>query len=199
VSVSQFPEDPRQIKKLISRFKRRMRKEYETFGYVRDGSGARYLLGPFYLVLGDLPGALGSFRWFAEEFPDDIGEPFHYLCWTLALYRSGDVAAATLKLRHTMLSNLYLIPHLLGIEQEELSIEHGSNFEEKDYVRNADPAIMVLWDAPALQWVRETYQSREFCRVRDRYIHICGLLKDERPGPRRSELVRELFDLRAGG
>jgi len=196
--VSQFPEDPRKIKKLISRYERRLRKEYKSFGAIRDGYGARYLLGPLYMVLGDLPGAMRSFAWFKENFPDDIGEPFHYLCWTLALYRSGDVAAATLKLRHTMLSNLYLIPHLLGIEQEELSIEHGSNLEEKDYVQNADPAMMVLWDAPALQWVRETYQSRAFCRVRDRYIHISGLLEVERPGPRRSELVRELFDLRAG-
>ena len=196
--MSQFPKDPRQIKKLISRFERSMRKEYETFGYIRDGSGARYLLGPFYLALGDVPGALGSFRWFDEEFPDDIGEPFHYLCWTLALYRSGDVAAATLKLRQTMLSNLYLVPHLLGIEREELPFKLTLNSEWRDWVLEGDPAMMVLWDAPALQWARETYQSREFRRVRDHYIHICILLEDERPGPTRSQLVNELFDLRAG-
>lgn len=106
MSVSQFPKDPRRIKQLISRCERSLRKEQETIGYISDGSGARYLLGPFYLALGDLAGALGSFRWFEEEFPDDIGEPFHFLCWTLALYRSGDVAAATLRLRQTMLSNL---------------------------------------------------------------------------------------------
>jgi len=175
-----------------------VRKECETFGCIRDGSGARYLLGPFYLALGDLLGALGSFRWFEEEFPDDIGEPFHYLCWTLALYRAGDVAAATLKLRQTMLSNLCLIPHLLGIEQEELPFRLSLNFERSDWVLEGDSAMLVLWDAPALQWARETYQSRESRRVRDHYIHICTMLEGERPGPTRSQLVDECFDLKAG-
>jgi hypothetical protein len=35
--------------------------------------------------------------------------------------------AAARKLRQTMLSNLYLVPHLLGAEQAELNIWHGSN------------------------------------------------------------------------
>jgi hypothetical protein len=117
----QFPKEPKKIRQRIRRYERGLRKEYEKFGFIHDGFGKRYLLGPLYMILGDTPGAIKSFEWFEKTFPDDIGEPFQYLCWTLALYRSGDLEAAARKLRQTMLSNLYLIPHLLGSEQEELS------------------------------------------------------------------------------
>ena len=191
----QFPKGPRKIRERINRYERKLRKEYEKSGFFNDGYGKRYLLGPLYMVLGDLPGAIRSFEWFEQTFPNDIGEPFHYLCWTLALYRSGNMAKASFKLRQTMLSNLYLIPHLLGLEQNELDIWHGSNIAEKDYLQYAPPEIWTLWDKSALQWVKDTYDSPEFCRVRARYIEIHAHLKFEPPGPKRSQLVSEAYGL----
>jgi tetratricopeptide (TPR) repeat protein len=187
--MSQFPKDPKKIKQRIRRYKRSMRKEYEEHNFISDGYGKRYLLGILYMLADDLEGALESFAWFAEMFPDDVGEPFHYLTWALALYRSGDIEEATFRLRQAMLSNLYVIPHLLGIEQDVLDIWHGSNWAEKDYVGYASPEIWALWDAPALTWAEATYTSAEFQRIRNRYIDIEKQLKTEPRGPRRSELV----------
>ena len=45
------------------------------------------------MLLGDIEGATKSYQWFEENCPDDIGEPFQYLCWALALYRSGNEKA----------------------------------------------------------------------------------------------------------
>lgn len=191
----QFPQEPKQIKQRIGRYEREMRREYATRNFIRDGYGKRYLLGPLYLVLGDLSGAIRSFQWFEDTFPDDIGEPFHYLCWTWALYRSGDIAGATFKLRQTMLSNLYLIPHLLGSEQKKLDIWHSSNLEEKEYVEAAAPEIWALWDDTAREWAKEVYESPEFRRIRTRYIQIYKQLATEPPGPKRSQLVQEAFEL----
>jgi hypothetical protein len=193
----EFPKDPKAIRSRIRRYERALRKEYQEHGFYDDGFGKRYLLGPLYLIMGDLAGALGYFEWFEQAFPDDVGEPVHYLCWTLALYRSGDMARASLKLRQTMLSNLYLVPHLLGLVQEELDIWYGSNFDEKDYLRYVPPEVYVLWDEPALQWARETYDSPEFHRVRARYIEIYRQLKSEPQGPTRSKLVSEAYGLRS--
>jgi hypothetical protein len=67
------------------------------------------------------------FAWFEETFPDDTGHPMQFLCWTLALYRSGQLEAAKQKLRQTMLSNLYFIPRLLGIEHQDLDVSDGTN------------------------------------------------------------------------
>jgi len=191
----ELPKDPKKIRERIKRYERELRKEQQKFGSIHDGSGKRYLLGPLYLLLDDTKGAIKSFEWFEETFPDDIGDPIQYLCWTLALHRSGNLEAATQKLRQTMLSNLYLIPHLLGLEQEEFDIWHGSNFKEKGYLQYIPQEIFELWDEDALQWARETYNGPELRQVRKRYIEIYRQLKSEPPGPKRSQLVKEAFQL----
>jgi len=193
--MSFFPQEPKKIRARIRRYERALRKEGDKFGYISDGYGKRYLLGPLYLLMGDVEGAVRSYEWFEETFPDDIGEPVHFLCWSLALYRSGDTAQAAQRLRQTMLSNLYLVPHLLGREQDELDIWHSSNYEEKEFLDYVPPEIWALWDAPALQWAAETYDSPEFLRVRARYIEIYAQLKSEPRGPQRSALVDEAFRL----
>jgi hypothetical protein len=94
-----------------------------------------------------------------------------------------------------MLSNLYLIPHLIGQDQEELDVWHGTNIAEKGYLEYWPPEIWALWDDAALEWARESYDSDEFRRVRDRYIEIREQLDSEPVGPRRSRLVDEMYRL----
>jgi hypothetical protein len=195
----EFPKDPRKIRQRLRRYERELRKEQAAHGFISDGYGKRYLLGPLYLMLGDVDGAVESFEWFERTFPDDIGEPFQYLCWTLALYRSGDLEKATHMLRQTMLSNLYLIPHLLGREQEPLDIQHLMNTERAEYIEYAPTEIWALWDEAALEWVRKTVESPEFVRVRARFIEIERELETERPGPRRSQLIKEMRELQTRG
>jgi hypothetical protein len=193
--MSQFPKEPKKIRARITRYERELCKEYEMNGFIRDGYGKRYLLGPLYLLLGDLAGAIKSFEWFEEMFPRDMGEPVHSLCWTLALYRAGNIAGASHRFVQTMLSNLYLIPHLIGLEQDELDIWHGSNLAEKEYLEYIPPEISALWGASALQWAQEMYDNPKVGQIRARYIEIVEQLKSEPPGPRRSELVNEAFRL----
>jgi len=107
-----IPKDPKKIKERIRRYERALKAEIRTFGALDDSAGKRYLLGPLYMLLGDIPGAMKPFASFDQTCPDDTGEPFQYLCWSLALYRSGKLEAASKKLRRTMLMNLYLLPHL---------------------------------------------------------------------------------------
>ena len=83
-----------------------------------DGAGKRYFLGPLYMAMEDLEGALASYEWFDETFPDDTGDCGQYLCWTLALYRARRKQDAEAKLRQTMLMNRYVLPHLFGEEFE---------------------------------------------------------------------------------
>ena len=109
-----FPQDPKKIRARIRRYERALRQEQECYGFINDDAGKRYLLGPLYLLMGDTAGALRSFAWFAQTCPDDSGDPLQYLCWTLALYRAGELEHATAKLRQTMLSNLYLLPPVTG-------------------------------------------------------------------------------------
>lgn len=194
--MSNFPKDSKKIQATIKRYENALRKEQKQFGAIMDGAGKRYLLGPLYLLKGDKKGALRSFTWFEKTFPDDIGDPEQYLCWTLALYQNGNYDAATLKLRQTMLMNLYLIPYVLGIEQAEYEMWHSSNLEYPDYVKFVSSEIIQLWKPDELTWMNETYHSQELTNIRTRYIEIYTQLKDERPGPTRTALVREAYALR---
>jgi tetratricopeptide (TPR) repeat protein len=191
-----FPKDPKKIRARIRRYERALRKEHEETGFYSDGYGKRFLLGPLYLLMDDLEGALQSFAWYEETFPDDSGDPMQLLCWTLALYRSGDLEAAAQKLRRAMFSNLYLIPRLLGQEQEELNIWHGSNIAELAHAEDIPPEVFALWDETALEWARETYNAENFRQARERYIAIHRALKIEPRGPKRTQLVDEAFELR---
>jgi hypothetical protein len=195
--MEQIPSDPKKLRARIRRYERALRKEFEQFGFYDDSYGKRYQLGPLYMLLGDLTGALNSFAWFEQAFPDDSGEPLHRLCWALALYRSGYFGAAAQRLRQTMLANLYLIPQLLGFELDRLDIWHGTNWAEADYVQSVPLEYLRLWDPPALQWARELYQSSPFARVRTRYMEILSQLKHEPAGPTRSQLVSEAFRLKS--
>jgi hypothetical protein len=91
------PQDPKKIRTRIRNTERALRQEQKRFGFIRDGAGKRYTLGPLYLLMGDTEGALRSFAWFAEAFPDDSGEPlpFRLASWqgwlssTFALFASS--------------------------------------------------------------------------------------------------------------
>jgi hypothetical protein len=197
--MTTFPTDPKKIEAAIARHKKALQTEKRRYGGYHDGGGVRYLLGPLYMLLGDRTGALRSFTWFAKNFPDDIGDPGQYLCWTLALYQAKSLKKAADKLLQTDLMNLYLIPRLLGEEEPQLDMWEGSNLETADYLQYIPPALWQLWDQAALDWAAQVYHSEPFQRIHGRYIEIQRQLKGEPVGPQRSALVREAFALRDGG
>ena len=191
-------DDPIDIRGLIKRYENSLKRERRRFGYIHDGAGKRYLLGPLYMLLGDNARAMKSFEWFEETFPDDVGEPGQYLCWTLFLYRNGNLEAARRKLVQTMLLNLYLIPRLLGIHQEEIDMWHGSNWKTREYLDYVPPAFFSLWDEEALKWAWEVYESPEWNAIRSRWVEIYRQLKTEPIGDTRCRLVNEAMRLEGG-
>ncbi|HJN16314.1 MAG TPA: hypothetical protein QGH10_12505 [Armatimonadota bacterium] len=194
--TNELPQNPRKIRERLRRYERKLREEKRTYGFHRDGAGKRYLVGPLYLLLGDVDGAFKAFRLFETEFPDDSGEPGHCLCWALALYRSGDLEPATRKLRETMLQNPYVVPHLLGLEVRELDIWHGSSHEWPSYLECIPADYFLLWDERELDWASRLYHGPDFQSVLARYVQIHKELKHLPPGPRRSRLVHEAYALK---
>jgi hypothetical protein len=192
----ELPKEPGQIRERIRWYQRKLRAEKSRSGRIHDGVGKRYLLGPLFLLLGELDRALNCFRWFEAEFPEDGGEPGHHLCWTLALYRGGDQEAAARKLRQTMLMNLYLIPHLLGQKAVRIEMWHSSSDAEPGYLEEISFEFFSLWDDDARQWAAELYHSPPMRLVLSQYIEIHRELLHLPPGPRRTRLVTEAFSLR---
>ncbi len=147
------------------------------------------------MLLDDNEGALAAFQWFEKEFPDDIGVPDHFLCWSLALHRAGNEIGAAKKLRQTMFSNLYLLPRLLGSPIAELDIWHGSSDAEPSYAEHIHEPYLQLWSEAERDWAERLYSSPGFRSVRERFIEIARALDTTRPGPERSSLVEEMEEL----
>ncbi len=190
-----FPTDSRRIRERIRRYERALKRELAA-GYGGDGYGKRYLLGPLYMLLGDVDGALASFDWYVDVYPDDSGEPYQYLTWALALFRGGRRQEAFHKLDQTMLENLYLVPFLLGRNPQRLDIWHGSNWAWLEYAVEVPRELLSLWDDVALQWAREVSEHPAVVDKVARYVAIQRALKAEPRGLRRSALVRESFALK---
>lgn len=186
-----IPNDSIEIKKMILQCEYDLKREKIEYGFYLDKSGSRYLIAPLYLLLDDTENAYKSFKWFESTFQDDVGEPFHYLCWTLTLLRKEKFEAARRKLIQTMFSNLYIIPYLLGKKLRKHNIWHGSSWAEKEYIDEVPNKFLRLWNSEELIWAEKVYNESKIKQVRKKYISILRKLKDEKPGPRRNQLVNE--------
>src|SRR5712691_3929351 len=96
-----------------------------------------------------------------------------------------------------MLSNLYLLPRLLGLAQDHIDMWSLSNLAEQRYSDDVPEEVFPLSEPPALHWAHTFYQSAPMQRVRRRHIAIYHQLKTERPGPKRSQLVAEAYRLQS--
>jgi len=188
-------DDKQKIRSRLRSYERKLQREKAEHGAYRDGAGKRYQIGPHYMLLQDIAGALAAFQWFEREFSDDSGEPGHFLCWSLALHRAGNEIGAAKKLRQTMLSNLYLVPRLLGLPIAELNIWRASSDAEPGYAECIPEAYLLLWTEADREWAARLYYRPGFQPLRARCIEISRALDTRPPGPQRSRLVDELYKL----
>ena len=49
--MSLFPDNPKKIRARIRSYERSLRKEREEHGFINEGYGKRYLLGPLYMQM----------------------------------------------------------------------------------------------------------------------------------------------------
>lgn len=165
-----YPTDIKKIRSRIKSYEKKLREEKRLNGMMGDGYGKRLLLGPLYLLAGDIEGAAAHYRWFEEECSDDGPEPYNHLCWTLLLHRLGEEEFASRKLFETMMANWYLIPHLLGEKIEAFCVWHHSDWEELPHALSLPESLRALWSDADLKWVRDLYYGPEFTKERESCI-----------------------------
>ena len=194
-SMVDMPSDPKKIRTRLRNYERKLAKEKEELGVYRDGAGKRYFVAPLYMLLHDQEGALRSFAWYEQAFSDDIGESGHYLCWALALLRSGAEEGARAKLRCCMFANRYTLPKLLGLDPVTVGVHPDPDGLALMYLEDIPDAYYELWNDDEKDWATNVFHNDAWARLRARFYEIETLLKDEPRGLRRSALVDELFQL----
>jgi tetratricopeptide (TPR) repeat protein len=180
-----------------ARLQRGLANEQRKYRHIEDGAGKRYLIGPFYVLAGELEKALAHYEWYERKCPDDIGEPMHYVYWALALYRTGETRKANAKLLETMLQNVYLLPILLGLRPDPHDIWHGSNMEHPDYITQVPNELLPQLSEQERAWIAEQFDSFRFRRVREEYVATYRALKDEKNIDKRRQILRRWNDFLA--
>mgnify|MGYP003624756753 CR=1 FL=1 len=193
-----FPETEQKLKRKISGYKSSFKKEKAKIGFINDGAGKRYILFSLYFVLDDLLKSQEYFDWYEKEFPDDVGEPIQKLCWALSLQRMKKDREAKYMLGNLMLSNLYMIPHILGEDVAKYDMWHSSNYEHLDYLAYLPEEISESLNVTDFNWMKELYYSFEFRRIRERYIGIYNKLDSNLEHEERMQLLGETYTLLEG-
>ncbi len=139
-----------------------------------DNQGVRYLIGPLYQLAGDLDGALDAYDDYAEQYPDDRGDPHHTYSWGLALYRSGDGQGALHRWYQGFFQNLYVPPLLLGETPPEIDAWHRTNLEYPYYAEEYVARYGELWDraSEARQALRRLWHDPDVEARRDRWLEL---------------------------
>jgi hypothetical protein len=124
-----LPKTHRGISNMITKIRSQLSALKRAYGFIDDGVGARYYLFYLYFLLEDNRRSSEYFRWYNNQFSDDLGEPIALLCWAIMLNRMGKNGSK--KLAETMLSNIYIIPHILNESHNFNISKHSSNWSEK--------------------------------------------------------------------
>lgn len=190
-----FPDTEKKLKSRISNYTSAMNKEKREYGYINDSGGKRYLLFCLYFVLDDLVKSDQYFEWYKDEFPDDSGEPIQKLCWSLVLHRMGKDEEAKYRLGKLMLSNLYIIPQIIGKKVDEYDIWHSSNYQYVDYFEYIPEEIAKRISPSEVAWMLSLYDSFEFRRIRKRYIEIYHEIQGLKDIEARKKLLNESYSL----
>ena len=184
-----LPNSAKKIRERAMRYRRSLINEEENRGYINDGAGKRYLVGPLFVLAGDLEKAIDYYKWYEEEFSDDSGEPLHYIYWALALFRVGNKKEAEKKLLEALVQNIYILSTLTGMKIEKHDIWHGSNFENPDYLYEIPEDMLPTFTEEERLWIQKMIESFTFQRVLKEYIATFHALKYEKEIRKRTVIL----------
>lgn len=186
-----IPSEEKKLRSRISSYLSALKREKKQHGFIHDGGGKRYSLFCLCFVLNDLKKSREYFEWYKAEFPDYVGDPIQKLCWALSLHRMKEDASARYALADLMLSNLYMIPHLIGLSIQKYDMWHSSNLEDIDYLEYIPEEIRGCIQPSEMVWMSGLFHSFEFRRIRERYIEIFQALQHTKEIEKRKRLLDE--------
>jgi hypothetical protein len=117
------------------------------------------------------------------------------MCWAISLYRMDRLDEARYRLADLMLTNLYMIPRLLGENIKTYDIWHSSSDGDYDYYDYIYDEILAAITADEKKWIKTEYDSAVFKSIRQRYVEIYGQLKELDDMPLRKKLLNESYSL----
>lgn len=114
----------------------------------------------------------------------------------LAAYRCGEMEKARARLLETMLSNMFLLPHLIGQRFEAPDAWHPSNRHQESYLEEVE-GFLHEPSGEELRWIEAELSTPSFTTLRNGYVTTFSALNGERDISRRVEPLRQWESLQA--
>ena len=113
------------------------------------------------------------------------------------MYRAEQPEMAAARLSQAMLLNRYLLPRLLGRDEEDLHVSPDSDELEIMALDQIPAEFFELWSLQERLWASTLYDG-QLLGVRVRYLEVTRRLEHGPRGERRNRLVREAHGLKYG-
>ena len=148
-------------------------------------------------MLGNIQDTLDHYKWYPDTYPHDSGCALNFLCWAITLYRHGDIEEAEEKLISTVLSNVLLIPFILGHKMPTLGSWEDRYYDELMEIDYFPNEILEFITGEEKKWIGASYSSSKITAIRKTYIEIEDQLENLPRGEKRTKLCHDLYRIRA--
>jgi len=184
------PHQKGKLELKIKRIRATLAEERRRFGAYDDSRGLRYLPTSIYLKLQDYKGGLVYLRWFAKNFPDDLGFPEFLFEWAVILYMNDKIKDAERKTMECFFRNTYVFDKFFGRLIKPIDKAEYSNIDTPEYTQyfiysSTQPELVEF-----TKWLSEFEQTEKFKSIVKRYIDSRIRLKIEHDPEMRGSLIR---------
>jgi len=190
------PKQIDRVRKTIADIKRTLAAEKRKFGCYDDGRGLRYLPPGLFIQLSDYSGGKTYLKWFAKNFPDDIGFPIFLFEWTIILFKCGKLKEAESKAMQTYYSNTYMFDRFLNHPIIPLDKHESSNWETPSLASRLPYSCYDEELKDFGLWLVGFTASERFIEFKQKHIEINTRLKNETDEETRHYLVMQNIQLR---
>ena len=183
-----------EIRTKIRSNRARLRAEQKKYGTCRDSEGKRYYIAELYAKIRDFKGALRYFRWFEEEFPQDIGHPLFHFIWTVALVENNRTEEAKKKAYTIAFSNTYLFDLLLDRPVKQMDKSELISFESLKFAEEIKEICKKYGTERFFSWLAEFVESDEYRNNLNAFINLSKKIKHTEQGEERRNLLKQERD-----
>jgi len=193
---------PKQIERIETKIKRiraTLTAERRKFGGYHDSGGLRYAPPELYIKIMDYEVGLTYLRWFARNFPDDIGMPVFLFEWTIILFKNGKFKDAEAKAVQTYFANSYLFGKFFGRQITPTEKHENSNQESPEFTNYLHYSSQHEELFDFAEWLTTFEKSEKFELLKNKHSEISERLKQEGNSEIRFSLIRQLQQLEQNG
>jgi hypothetical protein len=189
------PRQKAAIEKKLVGIKSALIVDKRKWGTWDDSRGLRYASPGLFIKIEDWQGGLKYLKWFAKNFPDDIGMPEFLFEWAIILFKSKKIKEAEHKVYQSFFSNTYLLDRFFGKSIIHVDKWEGSILESPEYIQYFGYTSNDQYLTDFSKWLEGLVSTDEFIATESEFITLNIKLKVERDGETRRYLIGQIRQL----